>query len=326
MQKGTIFVTGGAGFIGSWVIKKLLAEGYSVKCLVRSTTNLRRLQGLDIQTFVGDITQIQTLHEGMRGCAGVIHLAGLSNWKDITSPAMPDVVINGSLNVFEAAKESGNIKIVYVSSATAIDGKDQPVILNETASMTMPRNKHFAYAHAKKEVEIHAISRVKEGQHITIVSPAEVYGPFDFDRITCGNLIDFATTKTVLVPGGGTSIVHVEDVASGIVAAFEKGRNGERYILGSDNVNVHELASLTLEILGMRKPIQRMPNYLLLKMAWLSKVSGINFGFEPEVIPYAVKYFFFDNSKARTELGVTFRGKREILDDTLRWVREEGML
>src|SRR5688572_26211962 len=180
-MKGIIFVTGGAGFIGSWVIKKLLADGYSVRCLIRQTTNTRRIDGLDIQTYIGDVTDIESLRTGMKGCGGVIHLAGLSNWKDITSPGMPEVVIKGSLNVFDAAKEIGNIKVVYVSSSTAVEGKDKPVVSNEEDVLTLPCNKHFVYAHAKKDVESEITSRVNEGQNITIVNPSEVYGPYDYD-------------------------------------------------------------------------------------------------------------------------------------------------
>ena len=161
---------------------------------------------------------------------------------------------------------------------------------------------------------------------ITIVNPAEVYSPYDYQKITCGNLIDFATTKSIMVPKGGTSIVHVEDVAKGIVAALERGRPGERYILGSDNVTIEELAKMTLDILGIKKSTRRLPNWLLLQLASISKRFKINMGFEPEVVPYAVKYIFIDNSKARNELGISFRGARDILSSALNWVKAEKMI
>ena len=325
MYKGKIFVTGGAGFIGNFVLKQLLQKGYEARCLLRNTSNIRRIEGLNFERCMGDISDVVSLKEGMKGCIGVIHLAGLSNWKDITAPDMPRIVIEGSKNLLQVAKEMGNIKTVFVSSSTAIDGTDEIKILNESSPLTLPNNKHFVYAHAKKEVEEYAINLAKEGQQVTIVNPTEVYGPYDYDKITCGNLLDFATTKTVLVPDGGTSIVYVEDVAQGIIAAFEKGKSGERYILGSDNMKIEELAKLTLDLLSLEKPIKKVGRGMLMNLAWISKTFRINMGFEPEVIPYAVKYFFVDNAKATKELGVTFRGAREILEPTLKWMKEEGM-
>lgn len=326
MSKGKIFVTGGAGFIGSRVVKMLLEQGYEVRCLLRNTTNTRRIDGLNYEKFFGDITNAASLEEGMKGCTGVIHLASLSNWKDIKSPKMPLVVIEGSKNVIEAAKKNSNLKMVYVSSSTAIGGTDDLRILNEDSPFTLPNNNHYVYAHAKKQVEEYCKQEAKKGFPVVIVNPTEVYGPYDYDKITLGNLIDFATTKTVQLAKGGTSIVYVDDVANGIIAALEKGRPGERYILGGENMEFKDLAALTLEILGIKKPIKTISRKMLMTLAWISKTFGINMGFEPAVIPYAVKYWFVDNSKAKKELGVTFRSPREILEPTLKWAKEEGMI
>lgn len=326
MSKGKIFVTGGAGFIGSRVVKHLLDQGYEVRCLLRKTTNTRRIDGLNFERFEGDITNGDSLKEGMKGCSGVVHLASLSNWKDIKSSKMPLVVIDGSKNVLEAAKANGNLKTVFVSSSTAVDGTDDKVILNEDSPLTLPNNKHYTYAHAKKQVEEYCKNEAKNGLPVVIVNPTEVYGPYDYDKITSGNLIDFATTKTVQLAKGGTSIVYVDDVANGIVAAYEKGRPGERYILGSDNMEFEDLAKTTLEILGIQKPVKEIGRGMLMNLAWISKTFGIPMGFEPAVIPYAVKYWFVDNSKAKKELGVHFRPAKEILEPTLKWVKEEGML
>ncbi len=325
-SKGKIFVTGGAGFIGSRVVKSLLENGYEVRCLLRSTTNTRRIDGLNYERFNGDLTDAQSIDKGVEGCSGIIHLASLSSWKDIKSPKMPLIVIGGSKNVIAAAKKHGNIKMVYVSSSTAVDGTDEKVILNEESPLTLPKNGHYVYAHAKKEVEEICIAEAKKGQDIVIVNPTEVYGPGDFDKVTAGTLIDFATTKTVQLAEGGTSIVHVDDVANGIVLAFEKGKSGERYILGGENVEFKDLAKMTLEILGINKPVKMIGRKMLMNLAWISKTFKINMGFEPAVIPYAVKFWFIDNSKAKKELGVTFREPKAILTETLGWIKQEGML
>jgi dihydroflavonol-4-reductase len=161
---------------------------------------------------------------------------------------------------------------------------------------------------------------------VVIVNPTEVYGPEDTALITACNLIDFARSSPVLVCTGGTSIVHVEDVALGIVRAMEKGRAGERYILGGDNLTIRELAAMTLEILGQKKPIWTMPNGLLRGLASVGRTLRIPMPFNPHVIPYATLYWFARNDKARRELGVEFRGARETLTPTLAWLRDSGRL
>jgi len=325
MKKGKVFITGGAGFIGSRVVARCLDQGYEVRCLLRPTTNTRRLEGLEYERFDGDITDAASMEEGVSGCTHVIHLASLSNWKDIHSPKMPLVVIQGSQNVLKAARKAGNIPVVYVSSSTAINGTEEKVLLNESSPLTL-NSKQFVYPHAKKAVEEMCRAEAANGLPVVIVNPTEVYGPYDWDKITSGNLIDFATTKEVQLAKGGTSIVHVDDVATGILAAMEKGRPGERYILGGENMEFTDLAKLTLDILGIQKKVSLIPRTMLMALAWISKTFKINMGFEPAVIPYAVKYWFVDNSKAVNELGVTFRSPREILEPTLVWVKEAGLL
>lgn len=325
MSKGKIFITGAAGFIGSRVVKMAIDQGYEVRCLLRSTTNIRRLEGLQYESFLGDITNANSMLEGINGCTAVIHLASLSNWKDIHSPKMPLVVIEGSRNVLNAARDNGNLPMVYVSSSTAVDGTEEKVILNEDSPLTLSKS-HFVYPHAKKQVEGLCKEYAAAGLPVCIVNPTEVYGPQDWEKITCGNLIDFATTKTIQLAEGGTSIVHVDDVAQGILAALEKGKPGERYILGGENMEFKDLAALAMEILGKPAKISMISRKMLLTLAWISKTFRIPMGFEPAVIPYAVKYWFVDNSKAKKELGVDFRSPREILLPTLNWVREVGWL
>lgn len=325
MSRGKIFVTGAAGFIGSRVVKFALDAGYEVRCLVRNSTNLRRLEGLNYEPFIGDITSSDSMQEGIKGCTAVIHLASLSNWKDIHSPKMPLVVIEGSRNVLNAARDNGNLPVVYVSSSTAVDGTEEKVILNEDSPLTLSKS-NFVYPHAKKQVEGMCKEYAAAGLPVCIVNPTEVYGPQDWEKITCGNLIDFATTKTIQLAEGGTSIVHVDDVAQGILAALEKGKPGERYILGGENMEFKDLAALAMEILGKPAKISMISRKMLLTLAWISKTFKINMGFEPAVIPYAVKYWFVDNSKAKKDLGIEFRSPREILEPTLNWVKEVGWL
>jgi len=151
-----------------------------------------------------------------------------------------------------------------------------------------------------------------------------VYGPNDTSLITAGNLIDVAKSSPVMLCSGGTSVVHIEDVANGIIAAFEKGRSGERYILGGENKTVRELAELVLELLGKKARIVMMPNSVIRSVAAVGGKLRIPLPFEPAMIPYATLHWFMNNQKATRELGVTFRSARETLVPTVDWLRRTG--
>lgn len=316
-----IFVTGGNGFIGSVVVRKLLARGYDVRCLLRASSNTERLTGLAHHTVLGDVRDATSVEDGLQGCDGVVHLAGLSNWNDINSPLMDDVVVTGSRHVLAAAQRRGNIRMVFVSTAAAVNGSSSPVVFNEDSHCTLDLRK-YRYSAAKRTVEQACREAAAAGLDVSIVNPAEVYGPHDTALNTAGNLVDFAKGGPVLVCKGGTSVVHVDDVAEGTISALERGVAGERYILGGDNLSVAELAALTLNILGAKKPVVQLPNSLVRAAGRTALALRMPFPVNPHVIPYATLFWLMDNQKARTELGVTFRNARDTLAPTLAWLTE----
>jgi len=320
-----MFVTGGNGFIGSVVVKMLLESGWEVSCLLRPTSDISRLEGLKYKRVEGDVRQLASIEKGMEGCQGIIHLASLSSWTMIHSPEMNEIVLKGTDNVLQAARKNGNTRTVFVSTATAINGTPNPVIQAEESPFVLDQ-KNYTYAYAKHEAEKLCARHVQDGADLVIVNPAEVYGPNDITEVTSGTLIDFVRSSPVLVCPGGTSIVHVDDVAAGILKAFHKGRVGERYFLGGDNLTLKQLAQLTIDILGQKKKIVVLPRWLILAIAKVGKTLHLPLPFNPEVIPYAILYWFFDNSKARNELGATFRSATETLKPTLDWLRISGKI
>jgi dihydroflavonol-4-reductase len=166
----------------------------------------------------------------------------------------------------------------------------------------------------------------KDGVPVVIVNPGEVYGPNDTALITACNLIDFAKSKPVLVCNGGTSVVYIDDVALAIVRAMEKGKPGERYILGGENLTVRQLAELSLELLGQKKSIVQVPNGVIKALAAVGTALHIPLPFNPHVIPYATRFWFMDSSKAQRELGVSFRPARATLEPTLKWLKDSGRI
>ncbi|TVR02784.1 MAG: NAD-dependent epimerase/dehydratase family protein [Deltaproteobacteria bacterium] len=316
-----VFLTGGHGFIGSRVVSQLLDEGHGVRCLVRSTSDTARIDGLTWERVVGDVRDADSLREGMHGCDAVIHLASPSSWNDINSPAMSAIVEGGTQNVLEAA---GERPVVFASSIIAVGASEGGPVIHDESSPFNLTDPSLVYAHAKNRAEELCRLAASKGQHVVIVNPAEVYGPEDTGMVTAGNLVDFAKSRPVFVSHGGTSVVHVDDVANGTIRALEKGRSGERYILGGDNLTVRQLAELTLELLGLDRSVIAVPTPILRGLASAGSLLRIPLPFNPLVIPYATRYFFMNNQKATEELGVTFRGARAVLEPTLEWLRGAG--
>ena len=320
-----VLVTGGNGFIGSVVVRMLLAAGHAVRCLLRPTSQTERIDGLGYERCEGDVRDAASIERGMDGCDAAIHLASLSAWDLIDSPLMTEVVEGGTRNVLDAARARPGTRVVFVSSILAINGSSEPRTFDETATWTLD-DKHLTYSRSKRKAEALCQTAVEAGVDVVIVNPAEVYGPHDTALITACNLIDFAKSSPVLVCDGGTSVAYVDDVALAIVRAMEKGRRGERYILGGENLTVKQLAEQCLTLLGQHKRVLKFPNALIRLVAAVGTKLHIKLPFNPHVIPYATRYWFMDSSKAQRELGVSFRSARDALAPTLLWLKESGRI
>lgn len=322
-SSGRVFVTGGAGFIGSRVTRRLVESGRPVRCLLREQSRTERLDGLEYERVEGDVRDFEAVRRGLQGCETVIHLASLSSWTDIASPAMEEVVVGGTGNVLRAAAAEPGRRMVFVSSATAVNGSRHPVVHTEESLCTLPLQE-YPYPRAKRAAEALCREAAQKGLAVTIVNPTEVYGPEDTGFITSGTLVDFARGGAAVVCDGGTSVAHVDDVARGIVAALDRGRAGERYILGGENLTVEQLARETLDILGRPPRVLKVPNSLLRLVARVGAALRLPLPFNPAVVPYGTLYWYMSNAKAARELGVSFRAARATLEDTVGWLRRAG--
>ena len=318
-----VLLTGGHGFIGSRVVRQLCDQGVTVRCLVRERSDTSRLEGLPWEGVQGDVRDAGSLRQAVRDCDAVLHLASPSSWNDIQSPAMHDIVVGGTAKTLEAARGAG-VDVVYCSSVIALGGREQPQPMREEDEEPIPEPA-MVYAHAKREAE--GLCRAAaSSQRVVIVNPAEVYGPEDTGMVTAGNLVDFAKSWPVLVVRGGTSVAHVDDIAAGIVAAWRRGRSGDRYLLGGDNLSVKEIAEEVLRAQGRSAPIVTMPTGAMRSLARMGARWKVPLPFNPLVIPYATRYFFVDNRKAREELGVSFRAASTCIAETMDWLVRAGHL
>jgi dihydroflavonol-4-reductase len=320
-----VFVTGGNGFIGSNVVRTLVASGHHVVCLLRPTSRTDRIDGVDFERAPGDVRDLESLRAGMSGCECTIHLAAPSSWGNDEATAVGEVIEGGTRHVLDIAGALRDHRVVFVSSAAAINASETPQLFDERTAYSI-EEPSLHYAHAKHRAERVASEAFRRGVPVTVVNPAEVYGPNDTSLLTAGNLIDFAKSTPVLVCHGGTGIVHVEDVAAGIIAALERGRPGERYILSGENVSIRQLAELCLDLLGRHAKIVTIPNRVGRAVSRIGIRLHLPLPFNPYVVPYATRYWFVDNAKARRELGLSFRGARETIHSTLAWLKEAKLL
>lgn len=316
-------VTGGHGFIGSFVVKRLLARGWSVRCLVRSTSRTHRIDGLGVEKVTGDILQPDTLAAAMQGCAACIHLAGISSYADMDKPFARPTIVDGTRNVFQAALDAGVGRVVYTSSAVIYGSTDPDRVADEDSPFLLGGS-GLTYAESKHDNEAVVDEFVEKGLEVVVAIPTETYGPDDDDFLTTGYLKEAITSWPALATHGGTMYGHVDDVAEGIVLAMEKGAVGGRYILGAENATIRDIIALTLEIAGKPKPILVMPTGLTKLVVRTLHRLGLPSPEHPNAIDYGTLYYFVKSDRARRELGWQPRSGRETLEDTVRWLREAG--
>lgn len=319
-----VFVTGGNGLIGSNLVRLLRSTNHEVSCLLRPGAQTARIDSQQVERVEGDVLDRASVERGMAGCDAAIHLACLSAWDQIDSPAIDSVAVEGTRNVLNAA--GNGVRVVYVSSIAAIGATRAPAVLNESSPFNLHGEPGLRYAKAKHRAEQLCHEAAARGADVVIVNPAETFGPDDTGLVTARTVIELLKRPLTLVCEGGTSLAYVEDVAAGIVAALERGRAGERYILGGENVSHRKLAQLSLEIAQLRRPILTVPRLLLQRVVELAARLGIRLPVPLVAVPYITRYWFVDNGKAVQELQVSFRSARETLQPTIAWLKAEGYL
>jgi dihydroflavonol-4-reductase len=318
-----VLLTGGHGFIGSRVTRLLVERGDSVRCLLRDKSATRRIDDLAVERASGDVRDASTLAGAMAGVDACVHLASPSGWQEIRSAALEATIVDGTRNLLEAARRHGVRRVVYVSSVAAINAADRPTTFDEDSPFELEGSK-LRYAIAKHRAERLCRDATANGLDTVIVNPGEVYGPDDDALVTAGNLKDALTSWPALACHGGNPVCHVDDVADGIVKALDRGRPGERYILGGDNVHVKDTVRITLELGGKHTPVLVLPNGLLKAFLRMLKFLHLPTPVEPEVIEYATRFWFVDSSKAVRELGYSPRGARQALAPTVAWLYQAG--
>ncbi|HID96882.1 MAG TPA: NAD-dependent epimerase/dehydratase family protein [Thermodesulfobacteriaceae bacterium] len=332
MEKSTVLVTGSSGLVGSAVVRRLVRAGYSVRALVRPTSDIRNIRGLGIETVTGDLTEPASIKKAARDCRYVFHVAAdYRLWVPDPEP-MYRANVEGTGNVMSAALENGVERIVYTSSVAVLKTTSDGTAVDENGEATLDdmighykRSKFLAEELVKKMIS-------EEGLPAVIVNPSTPVGPGDVKPTPTGRVIvDAASGKIPAYVNTGLNVVHVDDVAEGHVQALERGRIGERYILGAENLTLREMLAEIAGIAGRKPPRIRLPHNVLYPVARISeKLAEMRGGPEPRVTMDGVrmsrKTMFFSSRKAEDELGYRPRPSREALRDALNWFRKHGYI
>ena len=320
-------VTGATGFVGSAVARLLLQRGHAVRVLTRPGNDRRNLQGLDVEIAEGDLNDRKSLDRAAKGCDALFHVAADYRLWAPRPQEMIDTNVQGSRNIVLAAAEAGVKRMVYTSSVAVLaklpDGRpadeDTPVTVKDMIG-AYKTSKFLAEEEVRRIIAEHKLDCV-------IVNPSTPIGPRDIKPTPTGRVVVMAASgKMPAFVDTGLNVAHVDDVAEGHLLAFDKGRAGERYILGGENLTLREILVIIAGVVG-RKPAKiALPHDLILPFAhiaefWANRVSGKEPFTTVDGLNQSRKKMFFKHDKAARELGYKARPASEALSDAVAWFK-----
>ncbi len=322
------FVTGVTGFIGSNLARTLLSDGHQVRGLIRAGSDRRNIIGLPIEPVEGDLDNQHNLTEQIRGCDTVFHVAAhYSLWmRDRDSIYRANV--DGTKNLLAAARNARVNRFIHTSSVAAIGVPPQDTLGTEYTETTL-EELVSDYKKSKYLAEQAALRAAREGLDVVIVNPSTPIGARDLKPTPTGDIIlRFLQDRMPAYVHTGLNLIDVEDVARGHILAWQRGRTGERYILGNRNLSLKEMLEALAAITGKRAPRIAIPHYIPLAVAFIDEVILARLGKIPKISFYAAqmarKTMYYDSSKAVRELGLPQNSIEMAMKKAVSWFEENG--
>lgn len=322
-----VLVTGASGFVGSHVAQKLVEAGHEVRVLRRAISPTRLLEGLPLETEIGDVTDPASLDQAVRGCEAVFHVAGLVAFWRGNNEALYKVNVEGTRNIVSACLQNRVRRLIHTSSVAAIGFPPN----GQPGDETLPYNWGFLripYCDTKKMAEEEVRKGIAQGLDAVILNPAVVFGAGDLHFHGSAMVLQMAKGRIRRWMDGGCSTCDVEDVAAAHLAALEKGRSGERYILAGENLCWKNLFARIAAVVGSKPPQKKIPLPLLRLYAASLDLKSRFTGRRPAVSPEAIRISavpaYYSSQKAVRELGYRMRPLDESLRMTYDWYRQNG--
>ena len=324
----TALVTGATGFIGSHVALNLLAKGWRVRALRRSTSLLPDIGKLDVEWCSGDIRNFDQVHSAMAGCEAVFHVAADYRLWARNPEEIYETNVAGTVNMLRAALQHRVERVVYTSSVGALGSRPDGKPADEATPVRL-EDMVGHYKRSKFLAEREAEGFLKQGLPVIMVHPSTPVGPGDHKPTPTGKIIvDFLNGRMPAFLDTGLNLIHVSDVAEGHLLALERGRIGEKYILGNRNLTLAEIFALLERVSGVPAPRFRLPYYPILGLGYVLEMLSRATGREPlvplEGVKMARKFMFFEASKAVRELGLPQTPVELALAEAVAWFRERG--
>ena len=319
-----VFVTGSTGFVGANLVRLLLQQGYKVRVLVRPSSCLSNIKSLDVEIVQGDLNDLH-LSQSMKGCQALFHVAAhYSLWQSDKKLLYRNNVL-GTRNVLACARRAGVERTVYTSSVAAIGVGKNGIPVNETHQS--PVEKLIGnYKKSKYYAEQEAIKAIKQGQDIVIVNPSTPIGEWDIKPTPTGEIIlRFLRRQMPFYLDTGLNLIDVKDVAWGHLLALEKGQNGDRYILGNQNLSLKQILDKLAAITGLAAPRYTIPYFIPYTVAWIEEKILAPLGRKPTValdgVRMAQQKMYYDCAKAVTYLGLPQSSIERALEKSVNWFR-----
>lgn len=312
-----VLVTGGTGFLGSHVARRLAADGHDVTVLRRESSSTSALEGVGVRYAIGDVGDAASVRRAVEGRDVVIHAAA-GTTGDPARPGSYELNVAGTRNVVDACLDAGPRRLVHVSSIAAIGIPEDDRPIDEDFAFNLDRSKLW-YHLSKHRAEGVVREGAPRGLDAVIVNPGSLWGPFG-DTYRGAELVQLVRDGRMRITPGGVCIAHVDDVAAGILAAIDRGVAGERYILGGDNLTYREWVTKVAAALGVEPRRGSFPGVALhLLAATFGVLARVHPKFHTPYVhsTFAGRYTFYDSSKAKRELGYTPRSFDAILEESL---------
>jgi len=320
----TTLVTGATGFVGSHVARQLVTAGHPVRILVRKNSSLRPLEGLPVERVEGDLRDAVSLDRAMGGIRRVFHVAADYRLWTRNPAEIYESNVDGTRLLLEAARNAGVERVVYTSTVATIAVPSHEGVLPNEDTRAVLRQMIGHYKRSKFLAELEAIKAASAGVPVVIVNPTGPVGPGDWKPTPTGRIIlDSLNGKMPAYVDTGLNVVPVEDVAAGHLLAADKGRIGERYILGARNMTLKQILDALAQITGRPAPRVKMPHAVALAAGyadeWMSRLTGR----EPQIPVEGVKMsrhrMFVESDKAERELGYTPGSVEAALERAVSW-------
>jgi dihydroflavonol-4-reductase len=326
----TVLVTGANGFMGSNVVRELIKDGADVRVTIRKDSDTRNIDDLDVEKVYCDIRDKESVKSALKGCDTLYHIAAyFAHWAP-DKKLFYDINVEGTKNLLEESLFQGLEKVVYTSTSNTIGSHGAGNFVKEDAEFNgWEAGDHYAISKYLAEIEAKKIC--EKGLPLVIVNPTLVIGVRDRKPTPSGALIvDIANGDMPGYIEGAINVIDVEDVARGHIQAAQKGRIGERYLFGNENLYVGDFFKLIAEIAGVKSPKRKIPYRVALLLGYLFQV-GARITKKPPIVSVSQVRLgkmgeHFDCSKAVNELGLKQTPIKKTIEKAINWFRENGYI